>query len=217
LKLISIHIPKTAGTSFYHILQQVYGPELSVSFKRRDIVPLLRKGELTKRDLSPSIQVIHGHFYYQEIARLHRATDAKVICWLREPVDRLLSNYHFFKAGLLDPERNPVQFAKNKHRIGETILEFARLPENQNRMHSFLAGLPLDDLFFCGFLGNFAADVNRLGNLLDWPPVRIEKLNQNSTIKRPDIDSGLRVQLEKLNQKDIKLYQYLKAQSAQYE
>lgn len=216
MKLISIHIPKTAGTSFYHILQQVYGPELSISFKRRDINPLLEKGQLKASGLSPTIQVIHGHFNYIEVAELHQKSNAKLICWLRDPIERLLSNYIFFKAGLLNPARNPVQYEKNKHRINETILEYAQMTENQNRMHSFLEGLSINDLFFCGFMSNFTTDLARLAHLLGWPSYEIKHLNKGAR-KQTGISPELRQLLEGLNQKDVELYQQLRAQFIQHE
>jgi len=209
LKIISIHIPKTGGTSFYHTLQQVYGSNLSISYKRRDIVPLLRKGAFNPTHLSPTTHVLHGHFYYSEIAKMHQITDARIICWLRDPIERLISNYHFFQAGLLNPARNPLSYAKNKHRLHETLLEFAQLPENRNRMSTFLAGLPLEQLFFWGFQENFESDIRRLGVILAWPAVKVEHLNRSEKTNY-DITPSLRSQLEILNQKDMELYQNLR-------
>ena len=36
IELISIHVPKTGGQSFYQVLKQVYGDRLSISYRRRD-------------------------------------------------------------------------------------------------------------------------------------------------------------------------------------
>ncbi|MEL7222402.1 MAG: sulfotransferase family 2 domain-containing protein [Bacteroidota bacterium] len=209
MKIISIHIPKTGGTSFYHILQQVYGANLSISYKRRDIIPLLQNGVFHPPHLSPTTPVLHGHFYYSEIAKMHQRTDARIICWLRDPIDRLISNYYFFRAGLLNPSRNPLLYTKNKHRIQETLLEFAQRPENRNRMSTFLAGLALDQLFFWGFQEDFESDIRCLGAMLKWPTIKMPHLNRREDTDRK-IASSLRSQLEMLNQQDIELYQKLR-------
>lgn len=209
LELISIHIPKTAGTSFYHILSQVYGEQLSKSFRRRDILPHLRSSSFECKEIE-QLRVLHGHFYYSEIAALQEQTQAKVICWLRDPVERVVSNYRFFIAGLSNPQRNPADYAINQHRSKESLLEYAQREENRNRMSKFLAGLEPEKLFFCGQVSHFAAEVERLGQLLDWPPVDIPKLNVNpSKGNSVNISADALQLVRNLNSKDIRLYHLL--------
>ncbi|MEM1319711.1 MAG: sulfotransferase family 2 domain-containing protein [Bacteroidota bacterium] len=204
IELISIHLPKTGGTSFYHILQQVYGEQLSISYKRRDLRTTLEQYPSFADSLPQHISVLHGHFYYKEIQ--HLAPEARLICWLRDPVQRVISNYRFFKAGLDNPSRNPASYALNKHRRGESLLDYARLAENQNRMSSFLDGLDLAQCFFVGLLENFAADVDRLSKLLDWPEVVVPQLNQSKNMT--SIDTSTLRQLAEWNAKDCELYDY---------
>jgi hypothetical protein len=56
LQIISVHIPKTAGTTFGQILAQVYG-DAQVLFDNPQID---RIGELSI--IEPHIRAIHGHF-----------------------------------------------------------------------------------------------------------------------------------------------------------
>lgn len=211
VELISIHIPKTGGSSFYHILQQVYKNQVSISYKRRDIKPLLGENQLTSIIQSaPLIKVVHGHFYYQELKVLHTTSDAKLICWLRDPIERVYSNYKFFINGLQNPERNPKQYEINKHRINETFLEYASLSENQNRMSKFLAGLSLQQIDFIGFLEDFETDLMALSKLLNWPNISIPHLNKLESSNHSRNLNFDYQQIAALNSKDITLYKSAK-------
>lgn len=203
IKLISIHIPKTAGTSFYHILQQVYGEHLSISFKRRDYMKLIR--EKKELQFDKSVYVVHGHLYYHEVKKLHQTHQAKLITWLRHPVNRVISNYEFFTSSLHEPHRNLANYEINKHRLDEDILTYAEKIENRNRMSDFLKGIRLEQMLFIGIQENFRKDVERLGNLLDWPSVEIPTLNRG--VNRKTIyPKAVLNQIANWNQRDIELY-----------
>ncbi|MFT6020599.1 MAG: hypothetical protein ACI9CQ_003405, partial [Saprospiraceae bacterium] len=87
LDLISIHIPKTGGTSFYQILQQVYGEELSISYRRKDYNEVIQRGLDLAKTINEEIKIFHGHLCYEELRTIHQNSNAKVICWLRDPVE----------------------------------------------------------------------------------------------------------------------------------
>ncbi|WP_020539522.1 sulfotransferase domain-containing protein [Lewinella cohaerens] len=205
MDIISIHIPKTGGTTLYAILKQVYGDKLSKSYRRRDLIAETSLAGVFAPYTSDRVTVLHGHFHYLEIKHLHQTTGTKLITWLRDPVKRILSNYHFFKALFDHPERNPLDYERNKHRSHQTLMEYAALPECQNRMDLFLNGAVLQDFFFIGIQDNFESDLKLLANKLDWPNVSIPFKNVTS---RP---SGLpnKEELEQLiswNIKDVALY-----------
>lgn len=203
VELLSIHVPKTAGTSFHAILRQVYRQGVSRPFRRMEILAQTTPEAL----LTGEIRVVHGHFHYPEICTLHRAHGARLICWLRDPVDRVVSNYHFFKQKLRTPDQNPTNYQLNKHRKNESLATYARLPENQNVMSLFLEEAALEDFFFIGFQETFAADVRRLAALLDWPPFGIENLNGRTAPGYPKISQALREEIGRLNAKDVQLYE----------
>lgn len=209
LDLISIHIPKTAGTSFYAILKEVYGERLSIPYRRRDIIGNLTDGDFSVNTLPPHVRVLHGHFHYAEIATWHSTENPKLICWIREPIERLLSNYRFFMEGLQNPERNQEQFELNKHRINESLLEYAERLENRNRISQFLRGSKLEDFFFCGRMSHFEEDVRQLGRQLGWPPnLPIPTLNRSVKQSHPTTSLSTKVlrQLEEWNSEDLALY-----------
>jgi hypothetical protein len=210
LELISIHIPKTAGTTFHAILRQVYGQEVvSPAYRRRDITPHLVDGKFSQ-GLPYGLQVLHGHFYFKELQGLQHQTGAKVICWVRDPIQRVISNYRFFIAGLDNPDRNPRQYELNKHRKGESLLTYAERSENRNRMSDFIEGINLEDIFFCGVMEQFEQEVHRLGQMLGWPTFAISILNQGASMNKDgEIPLAVLQQIEIWNAADIALYDHI--------
>jgi hypothetical protein len=212
IKLISLHLPKTGGTSFHRSLQQAYGEGVTDSLKRRDVERMTAQYADFDEALPANIRAIHGHLNYAEVAELHRHHAAKIICWLREPVARLVSNHRFFLAGLTDPDRNRAVYEANKHRAGEDLLTYARREENRNVMHKMLAGLELADYDFVGLLEDYDADLDRLAELLGWEPPQAHHLNQGAAAGAKNVEGAgviddLRRQLLELNAADVALYQ----------
>lgn len=211
IELISLHIPKTGGTSFYQSLRTVYGQALSISYRRANYRSALDQYGSLLGSLNGNKRVLHGHLCYFEIQDIHRNHEAKLICWLRHPLERLLSNYHFFKAGLADPDRNYDNYRKNKHRKKESLLTYAAREENQNVMQKFIRGARLEDFFFIGFLDDYEADVARLGRLLDWPEISSQHLNPGRYSDRAaTLDEATRQQLLAWNAEDLELYERAK-------
>jgi hypothetical protein len=207
IELLSIHLPKTGGTSFYQILQQVYGDNVSIPFKRQDYQRCLDTRGALLPCLDPGIRVVHGHLRYREVEPIIAAHIPKLILWLRDPIDRIISNYHFFIDGLKHPERNPAVYEENKHRLNETLEEYAALKENQNRIHDFLDGARLEDFFFIGFLEHFDADLQYLAKLLEWPEFHIPHANQGKRKLPSSTDHQTLYRLRKWNALDLNLYQ----------
>lgn len=210
LDLVSIHIPKTGGTSFYKILKGQYDEAVSTSLRRVDVQSALKHYGGLIEHLDPKTKVLHGHFHYKELelGPKEDTKQPKIITFLRHPVDRVISNYRFFKAGLEQPERNPENYKLNKHRIGEDLLTYASRLENQNVMCKFLDGISLNDLFFVGLLEHFEQDIHELTELMGWTKIDIPKLNQGT--QQAEVDEALRAQIAALNTKDIDLYKKAK-------
>ena len=110
IEIISIHIPKTAGTSFRNILKAVYSKEQVV---RIDISLPSEKTSFPSTSHPPpkhlprGCRVIHGHFRYRDLAEFYKLnSDIPIITWVRDPVERVISNYYYLRQVLEDILRN---------------------------------------------------------------------------------------------------------------
>ncbi|MGB3513307.1 MAG: sulfotransferase family 2 domain-containing protein, partial [Microcoleaceae cyanobacterium] len=121
IEIISVHVPKTAGTTFRDVLEQVYG-----------VAGICVDNQLQYPTIKPQFRVIHGHF--PMIKYEGKFPQAKRIIWLRNPVERLISQYFYWKN--LPLENNPFNDPHHKLVIEQnlSIVEFAEMPEMRNLM-----------------------------------------------------------------------------------
>jgi hypothetical protein len=91
--IVSIHIPKTAGTSLGYMLNQSNGMRVFFDYDpqyryARDLCPLVEEyfGFITQY-----FRAIHGHFHYVKYAE--RLPDAAFITCVRHPVARAISQF----------------------------------------------------------------------------------------------------------------------------
>jgi hypothetical protein len=207
LELVSLHIPKTAGTSFRTVLQERYGKRQVLHF---DIYPsgaIHAKGKALKGcDLGKKTKVLHGHFGYRDLyEKVEINPKTPVITWLRHPVERVVSNYFFLNkimAGRLKerPDENLLA------RMGRSLSEFAQQEENQNRMSHFLAGADLKSFHFVGIQDYFEEDLQRLALSMQWPMIA-NRVHNATEVKKPEISEAEYQLIESLNQRDIDLYE----------
>lgn len=208
IELISIHIPKTAGTAFYQSLKRVYGPDVSYSFRKKDYLRSVSNYGSLLGGLTGNIRVIHGHVRYEEVADVHLAQLPKLVCWLRDPVERVISNYLFFRSNLTGPIRNLELYENNKHRKNEELLTYARRDDCRNKIADFIGGVPLEAFFFIGFQENFAEDLQQLAELLGWPEAYNTQLNVGNYQAKQQlgISAEVRAEIARLNAVDVALY-----------
>jgi hypothetical protein len=205
VELVSIHIPKTAGRSFVEILKAVYGENRVRHFDRKDYsdksVPEVLQ---FISGLTESTTVIHGHFTYNDIRDIKNIHSAKLITWVRDPVERVFSNYSFFKKRIAEAsEESELQKRKE-----ETLIEYASLEHSRNRMSKFISGARLKDFFFIGVIEYFDSDIKTLSDMLGWPEISIPRVNINSEFKSklPAVSENEKKVIRELNKDDVELY-----------
>lgn len=208
LKLISIHIPKTAGTSFYKSLQDAYS-ESHVG--RIDFKPNLNKihynyKEASFTKLPQELEVIHGHFRIDELNNAFPETlHLPVITWLRDPVSRLISNYYYLIERLEEATQKIEEHKMLVRRMTKSLEEFIVLENNRNRMGSFLRGLNLVDFQFVGIVEKYDEDLNYLSQLMHKTLAK-NYVNITSNKEKYTISEDIRNLIIELNQEDIELY-----------
>src|SRR5437762_9155277 len=100
-ELISLHIPKTGGTSFRNILKSVYGDDQVVNFEI-ETNGVIRLNEIPfHKKYLPDVKVIHGHFVYETFFNSFKLPEGyKIITWVRDPVKRVISNFYYLESRL---------------------------------------------------------------------------------------------------------------------
>lgn len=146
--LLSIHVPKCAGTSFRLVIDKIYGKEVwynyGVIFSRESALPGL---------IPPGTRIIHGHFLadaFDDLLPMRR-----YMTWVRHPVERVVSNYYHF---LRSPDMRD-NCCRLLHEQKLSILQFADLDWMQNEACRYLAKKPIEDFEFVGVSEQFAASI----------------------------------------------------------
>ncbi|NET78599.1 glycosyltransferase [Okeania sp. SIO1F9] len=192
VELISVHVPKAAGTAFRQVLLQVYGTQ----------GVLTDKTNMFEDNMPATIhwqtKVIEGHFRAGKYDKLFPET--KRITWLREPIHRLISDYCFRHIS------NPTKEYLNK----QDLLKFAE--NNSNLMAYCVNGKSLDYFDFVGITEYFEEDLLALKNLLGWSDYQVIYQNRNPYPEylefRKEVlsDKKLMDELANANSQDMKLY-----------
>jgi hypothetical protein len=209
LELISIHIPKTAGTSFRNTLKGVYGEQgvvrLDIDLARQEV--RVNEQRYEQRQLPGLTRVAHGHFSYPLLKKnFDLPQGLPIITWLRDPAERVISNYFYLAKRLaeeLEEERKGLNILSKMQR---SLLEYAAHDLNQNRMSKFLEGLDLEDLFFVGIQEDYDRSLERLAGLLGWENYPV--FHHNQTGKEDSrVSAEERARIRELNPKDVALYE----------
>lgn len=207
LQLVSVHIPKTAGTSFRNTLKAVYGEQqvarLDITLEKEDI--RLNEQPWQGRRLPRTVQVVHGHFSPTLFYKYFRTSEASFITWLRHPVERVLSNYYYLVKRLQEELQEEKKGLNILSKLQRSLEEYAAAPINQNRMAKFLTGKPLSDFSFVGIQDHYGEDLQYLAEHLGWQ--HAPHFQHNVTGKKYDLSPALRTQIAAWNEEDMHLYE----------
>jgi len=212
--LISLHLPKTAGTSFVADLEQHFGGKLLRDYA--DLPMNTLQYERNKAALQASlcnaeksfegIECIHGHFLPVKYLLLATKREVKFVTWMRNPVERVLSHYFFWKRSY-DPATAPSLHRKV---IEEdwSIERFCLGPEVRDLYAQFLWGFPIEYFDFIGITEFYEDDHEYFARHYIQTPVTPKRLNVGD---RGDggyrIDASFRKEIELFHARDMDLYQ----------
>ncbi len=202
VEVISVHLPKTAGTAFSYVLEQVYGSErLFINSPPFDY-------SLSEELALPNIKAIHGHFPASRYTKCF--PNAKRVTWLRDPIRRLISQYFFMKSSdFMDGNNIVHQYMMDRDL---DIVEFSQIPVIQNELTQTW-GIELDDFDFVGIQEYFKEDVRQFGKIMGWGRFAVQSINPNpysdykKQVNRILGDRDLVNKLKTLNDRDIELYE----------
>jgi hypothetical protein len=168
--IISVHIPKVAGTSFLHHLRCIYGKDnLCLDYDEnpvdtRSVVNLdpacYRINPITT--IQP-YKVVHGHFHpkkYDSVSNAFRLT------FLRHPIDNILSIYRFWSVHSAETWDTPLfRYFKEKKL---SIEQFSMLPKIRYLYsEAYFGGYDMGKFNFIGDYKKYDLELNRLGKELN--------------------------------------------------
>jgi hypothetical protein len=211
IELISIHIPKTGGRSVRRVLKKVYGDALELRHDEEDYTNRGRSAQPIKADFPDHIRALHVHLSVHQLMPVIDAYNPKVITWLRDPVERVISNYYFLMRRVQEKKAKGAQL-----RHGDmSLLEYANHPRKDNKMVKFLDGMNLEDFYFIGLLEQLEEDIKELSSIMGWKAkVRTfhtndntdYKLNNDCKTQYHEIDDKMRQEIAEINREDVELY-----------
>ncbi len=219
MDVISVHVPKTAGSTFGKLLETVYGAErIVLDYQDLPMNPLSRyhvdhegwksSAAAEVRSIGPDFRAIHGHFPVEKYEEVF--PEARRIAWVRHPASWVISLYYFWKN--VPTTTHPL--VRRLHADNISLDEFAQDPTARNRISSvFLGGRPLEAFAFLGIQEHFDEDFGALVRMMGWPQVESCVVNESpepgysARIRELHQDARLIDRLISLNEKDMALYE----------
>jgi hypothetical protein len=209
--LLSMHIPKTAGTSFRMALQARFGDSMLLAYRgqvraKRPIVPfdgkLLLELEpphqerLAEYCRTNDVACIHGHFTLPSLCQIF--PDATSITFLREPVDRLISAYnHMYTTMPEAAERTSFE-------------QFASNARTRNVYEQLGVLECLDSLGFIGITEQYERSLRLLEHKFpELGSLAFEEANvsQQKRFTKADVTPEVRAHLREANDGDVEIYE----------
>ena len=153
---ISIHLPKSGGSSVRTSLAQQFGERLVVDY---GFGPLGPRALEVRTEMPPGADIVHGHF---RPGRYDAIPDAFRFTFLRHPVDLLLSFYLFWRD--MAPHDQPLhdRFLAEKPPI-ETFARWPKIARFQS--DTYFGGYDMNRIDFIGFHDTRKVDMERLNAL----------------------------------------------------
>ena len=195
--ILSVHIPKTGGVSVRNVLKEQYGPGFVLHYWQ-----ITDAWGRVLPEVPESAQCVHGHFQTDQLTG--KFPDAKLITWVRDPVERVVSSYCH---RLRDPDpQHPV--CQELHARKLSLVEYAALPMVRNEMTHFFGSKQPQDFSFIGLMEHFEASLDCMNKVLGCPGAQVRRDNVNPEKKSEnyELDPSIRYEIEQLNESDVSLY-----------
>jgi hypothetical protein len=207
--IISIHIAKTGGSSFKDLLARAYGERAYFDYEdkptSREYARITRQRRLLgfRRDLPAQTQIIHGHFFATKYES--QFPDAKLAVWLRDPAERLISHFYFWRKHP-DPKNSACRRAIED---GFDLEKFIRQRELRNLQTRYLDGKTAEEFDFVGITEEYDRSVALFSRMFGLAgELRAGHFRRNSERVGLcyDVPIELRALIERNHMRDIQVY-----------
>lgn len=192
--IISLHYPKTAGTSFRETLRGIYKDKLYIHHTHKS---------LRDRDfyLDNKIEIIHGHLILTDYLELF--PDAKIITWMRNPVARALSYYNYCK---YKRERPFSKNFGNRYKTFDEFINSKRIDRLANDYNLYIGDMKMNDFYYVGTVENYNRDIKVLSNMLNWGKYRIYHTNKSTNREGATVSENHKKIISDKFNKEYELY-----------
>ena len=213
--IISIHIPKTGGTTFVDVLRKCAEEVLYLDYSHEvglGSTALFRRGKRLKApfesvvDDLESLQgrsVIHGHFAPKKYSG--RFPNAIYVTWLRDPVERVVSHYFYWQRSYLPGDARWEQVAMQKM----SLEQFAQLDFARDVYSRWFSPLGVERFDFVGIMEEYDRSLEMFRRLI-CPEIQLDSTLRNQNPNRGgnfyDLGPELRRKILELNQRDAYVY-----------
>ena len=146
---------------------------------------------------------IHGHFLAAKYLRLGRTLQLSYITWLRDPVDRIVSHYNYWRQS-----PGSTRITGLRRRLLEenwSLRRFALCEPMRNLYQSFLHPLALDDFLFVGITEHFEEDLTDFASDVLGAKLTSFVRNTSDSPVSP-LDDALREEIMDHHAADMELY-----------
>ena len=210
--IISVHFPKTAGSSFKASLIQHFDQKVLLDYDDFPIntPPFQRNRNVLNSGLENAVrdfekvECIHGHFMPAKYLLLNTIKPLTFVTWMRHPVDRIVSHYYYWQRNYW-PDAPPL----HKRIVEEkwSLERFCLSNEMQNLYQQFLWGFPLNNFDFIGITEHYKEDFRYFVKTFLQKDVASykENINENRKGNYP-ISKSFRNKIESFHKVDMELY-----------
>ena len=195
--LLFLHIPKTAGTSFRVAAKNPFwGLKVYTDYGDRSSSSRFIRKCYKKKDFSPIATIsekktiLVGHFFLKKYANYYPVQN--VITFVREPVQRILSHYHYMI---------------RTNRYEGSLESFVGDKRYQNIQSRSFSNYPIESIGFIGITEKYFESlllINKYYSL----KLRVKHVNKNKKMRNTcyDEDEDLISLIKEHNEEDIKIY-----------
>jgi hypothetical protein len=197
--ILSLHYPKTAGTSFRHTLSKLYYRRIFFHYHGAHYQENVKaKGNREK------IEIIHGHFSIKHYKEMF--PDAPIITWLRDPAARTLSYYNYKKYNL---SAKPKVAAPNNRQF-LAFLDSPQFDSFVDKFDRFFGDYQIKDFTFIGITERYNDDLSKLAKLMGWGGYQTHFLNTSRNYENIVLTDEIKQRIYKRMAREYEMWKEVK-------
>jgi hypothetical protein len=213
MTIISVHLPKTAGTSFGESLKMHFGAGYRDDYADKVIVNsvddrcryALSASRLLVEQGLGNIECVHGHFMPVKYLALGNKRDLTFVTWLREPVARMISHYYYWQQSFDEQTAAPHHRQVVEQRW--TLERFCLSEQFRDIYTQYLWGFPIEKFAFVGISEYFQEDLPEFSQRYLSTHLEAQHRNMGKLNSRRAMDEGFLREVRDFHAGDMQLYQ----------